>query len=262
MPATKSLEPKDLIFGGLLQCIEAGTVGLPFEVWKTHMGANRSEGTLQALRSIHKSGGWRAFYRGFNPKMVESFLKGGVLMFSKEGIIRASKKGGLSDTASGFLGGFGGGMSQVVIMGPCTYLVTASVTQGASIADVMKQTLKTKGVAGFYSGGSALLLRQGTNWASRQGFTDAIRMQVKRVRGKDKLSVGDEVLCGTLGGMLSTWNQVEIMTVFETSSSHFCIFLCFNFASISSISRQFQFCIHQINNFFTSLALTLFWCPP
>ena len=41
----------------LSKCIEAATVGLPFEVWKTHMGTYRSETTMQAFRNIYKSGG-------------------------------------------------------------------------------------------------------------------------------------------------------------------------------------------------------------
>ena len=45
--------------------------------------------------------------------MVESFLKGGILLFSKEAIIRFSKGTGMGDTASGLLGGFGGGIAQV-----------------------------------------------------------------------------------------------------------------------------------------------------
>ena len=31
--------------------------------------------------------------------------------------------------------------------------------------------MKTKGVRGFYAGGSAVALRQASNWASRAGFT-------------------------------------------------------------------------------------------
>ncbi len=40
-PASKSTDPKDLLKGGILQCMEAITVGMPFEVWKTHMGTYR-----------------------------------------------------------------------------------------------------------------------------------------------------------------------------------------------------------------------------
>ena len=32
---------------------------------------------------------------------------------------------------------------------------------------------------GFYPGGTAIAIRQMTNWASRQGFTEAVRNQFK-----------------------------------------------------------------------------------
>lgn len=45
--------------------------------------------------------------------MVESFLKGGILLFSKEALMRFSKGAGMGDTAAGLIGGFGGGIAQV-----------------------------------------------------------------------------------------------------------------------------------------------------
>ena len=58
-------------------------------------------------------------------------------------------------------------------MGPCTYLITASVA-GASASggamgtlDRIKNTYARGGIGGFYQGGTALMLRQGSNWASR-----------------------------------------------------------------------------------------------
>jgi hypothetical protein len=67
---------KDLLTGGVLSCAEAASVGmtfntnflfdyfgmiqffegLPFEVWKTHMGTYRTETTVGAFRSIYKKG--------------------------------------------------------------------------------------------------------------------------------------------------------------------------------------------------------------
>ena len=72
MGGEKKLEAKNLIKGGVLQCAEAATLGMPFEVWKTYMGANRNESTMQAFRSVYRSGGVRAFYRGLEAKIVES----------------------------------------------------------------------------------------------------------------------------------------------------------------------------------------------
>ena len=52
------------------------TFGMPFEVWKTHMGTYRSEGTMQAFRNIYNKGGVLSFWSGWQPKLFESFMKG------------------------------------------------------------------------------------------------------------------------------------------------------------------------------------------
>merc|ERR1712061_613837 len=54
------------------------------------------------------------------------------------------------------------------------------------------------------------MFRQGSNWASRQGITEFVRSRVATANygnEKAKLSKGEEIFCGTLGGALSTWNQ-------------------------------------------------------
>ena len=59
-------------------------------------------------------------------------------------------------------------------------------------------------VQGFYPGGTAIAFRQMTNWASRQGFTEAVRDQFKlRLHGNKsaKLSKTEEVSSGILGGV-------------------------------------------------------------
>ena len=43
----------DLFLGPLIQCAEAATLGMPFEVWKTRMGRFRQEGTLEAFANIY-----------------------------------------------------------------------------------------------------------------------------------------------------------------------------------------------------------------
>jgi hypothetical protein len=220
MAPTKSANPKDLLTGGVLQVAEAMSLGMPFEVWKTHLGTYRNQGTLEAFRTIYQKGGIGAFWKGWQPKLVESFAKGGILLFSKEFFIKASKNLGASDITAGLIGGFGGGVAQVSVLGPCTFLVTAAVTgdKSISIVDRIKTTYATKGIGGFYAGGTALMLRQGSNWASRQGFTDAIRELIKSRKEGDpkkiKLSGAEEALAGIIGGSLSTWNQpFEVMRI-------------------------------------------------
>jgi hypothetical protein len=144
--------------------VEAASLGLPFEVWKTHMGTFRKETTMEAFKNVYKKGGVKAFWKGWEPKMVESFLKGGILLFSKDAVIRSMKATGSNDVTAGLVGGFAGGCAQVIIMGPCTFLVTAAVTgdKSVSLTQRVSTTFKTRGIGGFYQGGTALLLRQGT----------------------------------------------------------------------------------------------------
>lgn len=119
---------RDVRNGMMLQVAEAATLGMPFEVWKTRMGRFRSENTVQAFRSVYNmgGGGWSgvaAFWRGFSPKMIESASKGAVLLVSKEAIKDTATAAGMSPFSAALLGGAGGGIAQVSVMGPCTYLV-------------------------------------------------------------------------------------------------------------------------------------------
>lgn len=63
---------------------------------------------------------------------MESFSKGAVLLFSKEAIMTSAEKAGVGPVMAGVLGGAGGGICQVSVMGPCTFLVTAKVLPGLS----------------------------------------------------------------------------------------------------------------------------------
>jgi hypothetical protein len=118
---------------------------------------------MMAFRNIYQKGGIGAFWTGWQPKMVESFLKGGILLFSKDAVIRSMTGAGLSEVSAGLIGGFAGGCSQVIIMGPCTFLVTAAVTGDKSVSLYQRSVdvFKARGIGGFYQGGTALLLRQG-----------------------------------------------------------------------------------------------------
>jgi hypothetical protein len=123
--------------------------------------------------------------------------------YSKEKINDSLLAGGADAFTAGVAAGAGGGVCQVAVMGPCTFLVTGAVTSGAKMStmDRAKTTWcgavprslhacpkppsrllvpaasprATHGVKGFYPGGTAIAFRQATNWASRQGFTEAVR---------------------------------------------------------------------------------------
>jgi len=128
------------------------------------MGTYRKQTTMEAFRNVYAKGGVKAFWSGWQPKLVESFLKGGILLFAKDAVIRSMTNFGASEVTAGLVGGFAGGCAQVVVMGPCTFLVTAAVTGDKSISFYQRSVdvYKTRGIGGFYQGGTALLLRQGT----------------------------------------------------------------------------------------------------
>lgn len=210
-PAGKGLQ--DMAIGGGLQCLEAATLGMPFEVWKTHMGRFRDQKTFEALGNVYRKGGIKGFWSGLGPKMIESASKGAVLLWSKELLMDGCGMAGLSPVPSGIIAGAGGGVCQTVVMAPMTYLVTAKVTgdKDVSWGKRISNTYSTRGIAGFYPGASAVAFRQATNWASRQGFTDAVRQYVIKVNHngnpKAKLSKPEEVGCGVMGGFLACWNH-------------------------------------------------------
>jgi hypothetical protein len=157
-----------------------------------------------------------AFWSGLDAKMVESASKGAVLMYSKETLNASLLSTGTDPVLAGLLAGAGGGVCQVAVMGPCTFLVTSKVVSSGepqSTLSRIQSTYAQKGVKGFYPGGTALAFRQATNWASRQGFTEAVRGQMKARLHPDalpqtvKLSKLEEVAAGTVGGVLACWNH-------------------------------------------------------
>lgn len=131
-----------------------------------------------------------------------------------------------------FVAGAGGGVCQVVVMGPCTFLVTAAVTGGKQHVGVFSkanEVWQSKGIKGFYPGGTAIAFRQATNWASRQGFTEAVREQFKILLHDGdktaKLTVAQEAWAGIIGGALSCWNHPFVSSRALLSCVCACLFL-------------------------------------
>ena len=89
-----------------------------------------------------------------------------ILMYAKEGINDNLRRAGMAPTLAGVLAGAGGGIAQVSVMGPCTYLVTGAVNNpGVGMLKTVQQTYARGGIAAFYPGGTAIAFRQATNWA-------------------------------------------------------------------------------------------------
>ncbi|CRH02660.1 mitochondrial carrier protein, putative [Plasmodium relictum] len=234
---------KDLINGSILHCLETATIGMPLETWKTRMCVYRNENTIKSFTNIYNKG-LGQFYAGFYAKLVESASKGAVLLLSKEYLINFCNNLNINETTSGFIGGAGGGICQSLVMSPCTFFITASIDKKINYKEKIIYIFKNTGIKTLYKGNSAMCLRQGTNWASRQGITEWIRNKViERKKKKEKilnkndqinnagsvnssknfnlineniskkkentynLSSTEEIICGTVGGALSVWNN-------------------------------------------------------
>jgi hypothetical protein len=145
---------------------------------------------------------------------------GAVLLLASEAIKDVCREQGVGQLATSFISGAGGGVAQVAVMGPCTFLVTAAVTSKNqsefSTVKCIKDTWSNKGFAGFYPGGSAIAFRQATNWASRAGFTEIIQQQYKSYKYNTqdvKLSNSEVAVCGLLGWLVGWLVFVVVVVV-------------------------------------------------
>lgn len=129
--------------------------------------------------------------------MVEGLFSGGVLLAAKEGLhtlleqyaspmlIKATGAA-IPPSLIGFASGAGGGMAQSLVMGPTSLIVTACVAaskeqnDGESVSawQVAHKVVQERGIRGLYRGAPAVAMRQATNWASRQGFTEFVRPRI------------------------------------------------------------------------------------
>ena len=75
--------------------------------------------------------------------MIECASKGAVFLYTKEWIVDGCASAGVGKVTGGFVAGAGAGVCQVVVMGPCTFLVTAVVTGGGQTS--ITSTISTFG---------------------------------------------------------------------------------------------------------------------
>jgi len=203
------------LLGAGLQCMEAGTLGLPFEVVKTFMGRNRSYTTLSAVQYVFQTKGLFGFYDGFWPKMIESALKGPLLLVSKEAVRDACLGASVPSWLAGSLAGAVGGVSQTLVIAPMTFLVTKKVSSTSDVGHVKLnafETIQSLGIRGLYAGAVPIAFRQASNWALRQGFVDFFRTVMFKLKYAGdptikKLTKWDEVMCGIMGGTCACINQ-------------------------------------------------------
>ncbi|ORY74347.1 mitochondrial carrier domain-containing protein [Protomyces lactucae-debilis] len=228
IPKKKPVSYSNLLLGAGLNMFEVSTLGQPFEVLKTHMAANRSDGLLTAFSKTWGRGGVFGFYQGLIPwAWIEASSKGAVLLFTASEIEYLARVQGASPFTAGILGGMGGGVAQAyATMGFCTNLKTAEITRHKAMTagvappstfKVFADIWKAEGMRGINRGVNAVAIRQCTNWGSRIGLSrlaeDWVRTLTKKEKGQG-LSVTEKIGCSAVGGGLSCWNQpIEIIRV-------------------------------------------------
>ncbi|RNF22680.1 putative mitochondrial carrier protein [Trypanosoma conorhini] len=214
-------DPRDIFLGGFLQCCEAFTLGMPFEVWKTQQISGLSKGHWSSswteLKAIYAAG-WRRFYYGTGAKLVESGLKGSILLFGTNLTLDIEPKLGIDPHSAigGMLAGFFGGIAQTVVMSPMSYVVTYKNRNPECHSMSLFAVLKRCGFRSAYGSAPAMAGRQGTNWALRWLFAVAFTKKYKKFVGREKLTVPEEIFCGMMGGALGCVNQpFEVLRVLQ-----------------------------------------------
>lgn len=224
----KPINFSNILLGAGLNMAEVTTLGMPLEVVKTTMAANRSLTFLQSTKLVMSRGGLLGFYQGLIPwAWIEASTKGAVLLFvSAESEYHFRKLG-----ASGFVAGMGGGVlgglfQAYLTMGFCTCMKTVEITRskqaiGGAVQQtsmqVFKDIYKREGIKGINKGVNAVAIRQMTNWGSRFGFSRLAEDGIKSLTGKgkeDKLNAVEKIGASVIGGGLSAWNQpIEVIRV-------------------------------------------------
>jgi len=204
---------KTLARGSFLRISADVTGGLPLDHWKTRSIRNPAEGPFEALANVYRrQGGVKAYWAGLPAKLIEGSLCGGLLLVGKEGAKKAltravsSARLPLGEAAIGALSGVAGGVAQCAVLTPSTFLVMTAATTGKPVLETMKQIVQgERKVTDLYTGGGPLVMREATNWASRQGITDLTRNLLRR-RGVAS-GIALEIGSGIFGGVLACWNN-------------------------------------------------------
>jgi hypothetical protein len=210
---------RDMALGGFLQCAEAFTLGMPFEVWKTqqisHMVKTGDyESAWASFRTLW-SEGLGKFYHGTNAKMVESASKGAILLYASNATLDVLPSIGLDrkSAVGGMIAGFCGGVAQTCVMSPMTFVITYKNRNKEYAKDNFVAILRRTGLRASYGSAPAMAGRQGTNWALRWFFAQLVTNKYRAAKGS-KLNRAEEILCGLVGGACGCVNQpFEVLRV-------------------------------------------------
>ncbi|KAL3921911.1 MAG: hypothetical protein SGILL_002495 [Bacillariaceae sp.] len=164
---------------------------------------------IEAVRNILKEGGFWSLWAGTPSRTVEGALLGALFILGSTITKKQVLAMGGSPFVAALAGGTVGGVAQALVMTPAGMIFTSlNVNRGKkghendNAITVMRRIIKEKGILGMYSGMGPMCMRQASNWASRSGFTEIARTNLKM----SQFGVWGEIGSGIIGGVGSTWN--------------------------------------------------------
>jgi hypothetical protein len=192
-----------LLRGALLRIASDLSGGTPLESIKTRVTITE-ENMMQATQSIVEKGGILALWKGTPSRTVEGALIGAVFMLGSVLTKAQLKKIGAPPTIAALAGGLVGGVAQAAIMTPAGMIFTSlnAAESKETTLGVIRRVVSEKGIGGMWIGSGSMCIRQATNWASRAGFTEIARSQLKLTQ----YGLWGELASGAIGGVGSCWN--------------------------------------------------------
>jgi len=218
-PATPGLPWKRLIAGAV-----AGTADVwachPLDRIKTHLQNNPKLGIVNSTKEIlSKGSGFTgsvyALYEGILPMTAEAIFKVGIRYFSFQFFVEQYKHrvlgGATPSKETQFMinllgGGFAGAVESFSVVIPCELLKVRHMTtaHSQSFVGVFREIVRTEGIRGLYTGGSATFLRQATNHMIRFPVFYAITGYLKGDDPNKHLHPVQNLIAGGLAGTAST----------------------------------------------------------
>mmetsp|Transcript_7722 Transcript_7722/g.8190 ORF Transcript_7722/g.8190 Transcript_7722/m.8190 type:complete len:293 (+) Transcript_7722:87-965(+) len=206
----KSSTTSALIAGCIAGGIEATSVW-PMEYMKTQLQLQSKTskppftGVLSGIVYTVKNKGFFALYDGLGVTLLFSIPKAGIRFGANawcKDMLRGSNNK-LTMTQD-FLAGVGAGIIEAIFaVTPMESIKTITIEHHLGVFSGIKHIWKEYGIAGFYKGAFATILKQSSN----QGLRFMAFGQYKEFMtngGKDKLSVGAAFLGGMVSGLFST----------------------------------------------------------
>ena len=169
---------------------------------------NRSN-MVEAVQNILKEGGIWSLWAGTPSRTVEGALLGALFMVGSTITKKQCLAMGASPFVAALAAGTVGGVAQALVMTPAGMVFTSlNVNRGKkghendNAVTVVRRIVSEKGVLGLYAGMGPMCMRQASNWASRSGFTEIARTNLRM----SQYGVWGEIGSGIIGGIGSTWN--------------------------------------------------------